>query len=99
MCAIIGIYAYYSVGPCPGREELRHIRNYMAVRRLDGKGEWYAADDRIALPHRCLAIIDLTYEAVQIMTGANVNQLIKLVVYRSGVWAKPWTNHVVQGTA
>ncbi|MGR8934978.1 MAG: asparagine synthase (glutamine-hydrolyzing) [Gammaproteobacteria bacterium] len=67
MCGIVAIYNYRDRAGAVDREELRAIRDYMAARGPDGKGEWYAADNRIGLGHRRLAIIDLSERGAQPM--------------------------------
>jgi len=71
MCAITGIYAYSSSAPNPNKRELRAMRDHMAVRGPDGKGEWYSKDQRIIFGHRRLAIIDLSDRAAQPMRSAD----------------------------
>lgn len=67
MCGIASIYAYHYASPPVNREELRTIRDHMTSRGPDGKGEWYSNDNRIALGHRRLSIIDLSDNAAQPM--------------------------------
>ena len=71
MCGIAGIYAYHNAAYPVDREELRGIRDHMAARGPDGKGEWISADQRVALGHRRLAIIDLSERAAQPMASAD----------------------------
>ena len=59
MCGIAGIFAYHYAAPPVDREELRAIRDHMAARGPDGKGEWFSGDGRFGLGHRRLAIIDV----------------------------------------
>jgi asparagine synthase (glutamine-hydrolysing) len=71
MCGISAIFSYHSAAPPLDRVELRAIRDHMAARGPDGKGEWYSADGRVGLGHRRLSIIDLSDRAAQPMAGAD----------------------------
>lgn len=71
MCGIAGIFAYQNAAPPADRGELRVIRDHMAARGPDGHGEWFSMDDRVALGHRRLAIIDLSDRAAQPMVSAD----------------------------
>ena len=66
MCGVVAIYAYHSRAPDVDREELRLIRDHMAARGPDGRGEWFQGG-RVALGHRRLAVIDLSEAAAQPM--------------------------------
>lgn len=70
MCGIAGIFAY-SAGSPVDRLQLRTIRDYMASRGPDGQGEWFSADNRLALGHRRLAIIDLSDRGAQPMCSED----------------------------
>jgi asparagine synthase (glutamine-hydrolysing) len=67
MCGVAGIYAYRPSAPRVDREELRRIRDHMAARGPDGKGEWFSESGRLALGHRRLSIIDLSDRGAQPM--------------------------------
>jgi len=67
MCGVAGVYAYHPNAPQIDREELIKIRDHMASRGPDGKGEWYSSDGRVGLGHRRLSIIDLSDKASQPM--------------------------------
>lgn len=67
MCGIAAIYAYNYPALDVDRRELRAIRDHMAARGPDGKGEWYSQDQRVGLGHRRLAIIDPDERANQPM--------------------------------
>lgn len=69
MCGINGLFAYHYAAPGVDRGELRRTRDAMRARGPDGAGEWFAADDRVALGHRRLAIIDLDTRADQPMVS------------------------------
>jgi asparagine synthase (glutamine-hydrolysing) len=71
MCGIVGILALGSGRPPVDRAELIAIREAMAHRGPDGAGLWLAADGRVGLAHRRLAIIDTTASANQPMVSAN----------------------------
>lgn len=71
MCGIAAIFAH---GPNaePVRErELLAIRDAMIARGPDGSGLWVAADRRVGLAHRRLAIIDLSAAGAQPMSSAD----------------------------
>jgi asparagine synthase (glutamine-hydrolysing) len=71
MCGVAGIFAYHYAATPVDRDELRAIRDHMAARGPDGKGEWFADNYRVALGHRRLAIIDLSDRASQPMASAD----------------------------
>jgi asparagine synthase (glutamine-hydrolysing) len=71
MCGIAGIYAYHYAANPVEHAELRRIRDYMAARGPDGLGEWYSRDQRVALGHRRLTIIDLSERGAQPMASAD----------------------------
>ena len=75
MCGVAGIYAYHYAAPPVDRDELRAIRDHMAARGPDGKGEWYSDNNRVGLAHRRLSIIDLSDRAAQPM-GSVDGQLV-----------------------
>lgn len=67
MCGIATIFAYAETAPSIDRMELRSIRDDMKLRGPDGCGEWFSRDDRVAMGHRRLSIIDLSDKAAQPM--------------------------------
>src|SRR5438477_7642447 len=67
MCGINGIFSYRDSAPLVDRTELIAIRDAMAPRGPDGAGEWISADQRVALGHRRLAIVDLSEAGAQPM--------------------------------
>ncbi len=71
MCGIAGIFAYHYAATPVDRDELRAIRDRMAARGPDGKGEWYSGDNRVGLGHRRLSIIDLSERAAQPMASSD----------------------------
>lgn len=76
MCGIAGIFAYHNAAPPVDREELRRIRDRMAARGPDGKGEWVSEDGRVGLGHRRLSIVDLNERAAQPMASADGQTVI-----------------------
>lgn len=76
MCGIAAIYAYDDRALDVGLAELRGIRDHMAARGPDGKGEWYSGDRRVGLGHRRLAIIDPDSRAAQPMLSADGKRAI-----------------------
>jgi asparagine synthase (glutamine-hydrolysing) len=71
MCGIAGIFAYHYAALPVDRDELRAIRDHMAARGPDGKGEWVSENNRVGLAHRRLSIIDLSERAAQPMASAD----------------------------
>jgi len=67
MCGIAGIFSYSASAPAIDRGELRSIRDHMQARGPDGFGEWFSGNERLALGHRRLSIIDLSDRASQPM--------------------------------
>ena len=76
MCGIAGIYSYGVVAERADYAELRRMRDHMAARGPDGKGEWQSTDGRVVLGHRRLAIIDLSNDAAQPMQSADGDLVI-----------------------
>ncbi|HEX6979639.1 MAG TPA: asparagine synthase (glutamine-hydrolyzing) [Alphaproteobacteria bacterium] len=71
MCGIAALFAYGDSAAPVELAELRAIRDRMAARGPDGAGEWRSADERVALGHRRLSIIDLRAVADQPMVHGN----------------------------
>jgi asparagine synthase (glutamine-hydrolysing) len=71
MCGIAGIYAYHYVANPVDRAEVRRIRDHMAARGPDGRGEWYSNDERVGFGHRRLTILDLSERGAQPMSSAD----------------------------
>jgi asparagine synthase (glutamine-hydrolysing) len=67
MCGIVGIYAYGNASAPADPNELIRMRDHMRRRGPDGAGAWSSADQRVALGHRRLAIIDLSERGAQPM--------------------------------
>lgn len=76
MCGIAGIYAYHYAANPIDVTELQGVRDHMAARGPDGRGEWISSDRRVGLGHRRLAIIDLSANAAQPMTSADGSAVI-----------------------
>ncbi len=67
MCGIVGIFAYHGSAPPVDQAETLKIREAMQSRGPDGAGLWISADNRVALAHRRLSIIDLSEAGAQPM--------------------------------
>jgi asparagine synthase (glutamine-hydrolysing) len=67
MCGIAGIFAYHHSAPPVKVEEIVKIREAMRSRGPDGAGLWTSPDQRLALAHRRLSIIDLSEAGAQPM--------------------------------
>jgi len=76
MCGVAGIFSYHYAAQQVDREELRSIRDHMIARGPDGKGEWFSQNNRVALGHRRLAIIDLSENAAQPMVTKDDQYVI-----------------------
>jgi asparagine synthase (glutamine-hydrolysing) len=74
MCGITAIYAFRDTAAPVDESELIRIRDRMIPRGPDDAGLWRAADGRVGLAHRRLAIID---------TGASGHQPMRS---RDGRW-------------
>jgi asparagine synthase (glutamine-hydrolysing) len=71
MCGLNGILRLTESAPAVDRAELVRTRDAMAARGPDGAGEWIAADGRIGLGHRRLAILDLSPAGAQPMASED----------------------------
>ena len=67
MCGVAGIFSYRFDAPPVNRQELRTLRDSMALRGPDGAGEWYSPDGRVGLAHRRLSFLDLSENGSQPM--------------------------------
>lgn len=77
MCGIAGIFSYRPDAPRVDTDELLRIRERMRARGPDGAGLWCAEDERVALAHRRLAIIDLSDAGAQPMADPETgNQIV-----------------------
>src|SRR5260370_23019126 len=71
MCGIVGIYSYHAVADPVDRQELIRIRDHMAARGPDGRGEWHSGSHQLSLAHRRLSIIDTSDPGAQPMASAD----------------------------
>jgi asparagine synthase (glutamine-hydrolysing) len=72
MCGIAGAFQYAAGEPSPALAgEVAVVRESMAARGPDGKGEWSSADGAVVLGHRRLAVIDLSERGAQPMHSAE----------------------------
>ncbi len=76
MCGISIIYAFGEDAPPADGDELQRVSDWMRRRGPDGSGIWRAADGRVAMAHRRLAIIDLSDDAAQPMASADGRYVI-----------------------
>lgn len=58
MCGIVAVYSYHPKARKINKDEVITIRDFMSNRGPDGKGLWCSDNQRIALAHRRLAVID-----------------------------------------
>jgi asparagine synthase (glutamine-hydrolysing) len=75
MCGICGVFRYQSSAGLD-LDALRQIRDTMAKRGPDGRGEWQSTDGRVWLGHRRLAIIDLSERGAQPMQSEDGNVVV-----------------------
>ena len=71
MCGINLVFAYDGAAPPVAHDELVRVRDAMVARGPDGAGAWIAADGRVGLAHRRLAIINLSPSGAQPMALAD----------------------------
>lgn len=76
MCGIAAIFSYHYCAVPVDRAELCTIRDPMLKRGPDGCGEWFSEDNRVALGHRRLSIIDLSERAAQPMANADATLVV-----------------------
>ena len=69
MCGITAIFAYGANAAPVDRDELEAITESMRTRGPDAGGTWVSDDGRVGLGSRRLAIIDLSDEGTQPMSG------------------------------
>lgn len=70
MCGIVGMMALEG-STLEGARHLPRMRDVMAHRGPDGAGIWLSPDDRVALGHRRLSILDLSESAAQPMSNED----------------------------
>lgn len=71
MCGIVGVMRFSNNAPPIDPARLASMRDTMTHRGPDGAGLWISPDQRIALGHRRLAILDLSPAAAQPMRSAD----------------------------
>jgi len=71
MCGLNGIYAYNIAAGVPDEHELLASRDHMVSRGPNGFGSYRSADERLALGHRRLSIVDLSDRGAQPMADAT----------------------------
>lgn len=71
MCGVVAVYAYNTQAPFVDRDSVLQARDRMQSRGPDGAGLWMAQDQRVALAHRRLSIIDLSENGSQPMMSAD----------------------------
>ncbi|HZU38531.1 MAG TPA: asparagine synthase (glutamine-hydrolyzing), partial [Gemmataceae bacterium] len=70
MCGIVGMLALPG-STLGGAPHLLRMRDALAHRGPDGAGAWVSPDDRVALGHRRLSILDLSESAAQPMSNED----------------------------
>ena len=75
MCGIATIFRYGSRTEVSD-EELSNMRDCMAPRGPDGRGQWISNDRRVGLAHRRLAIVDLSERGAQPMHGGDGTSVV-----------------------
>src|SRR5262249_11669323 len=78
MCGIAALVAYHYAANPVDRAELQKMRDHMAARGPDGAGDWHAADGRVGLAHRRLAIIDLSERGAPPMASEDGRTVVVL---------------------
>jgi len=71
MCGINGILRLSESAPPVDGDELLRTRDAMTARGPDGRGAWIAADGRVGLASRRLAILDLSEAGAQPMASGD----------------------------
>ena len=73
MCGITTIFSYGERAPIVDKKELTAIHNNLAPRGPDGEGVWIAENQKLAMAHRRLSIIDTTDNGAQPMVNADAS--------------------------
>ena len=73
MCGITTIFSYGENAPVIDKKELTAIHNNLTPRGPDGEGVWIAENQRLAMAHRRLSIIDTTESGAQPMVNADAS--------------------------
>lgn len=76
MCGIAGAFSYGAKGRAIPVNRLLAVRDRMSHRGPDDAGLWKSRDQRVALAHRRLSIIDLSYAASQPMASHDGRYVI-----------------------
>jgi asparagine synthase (glutamine-hydrolysing) len=76
MCGVAGYVCLSNSQKAPPSRSLAVMAKLLAHRGPDGNGEWRRLDHRVGLCHQRLAIIDLSKEASQPMTGKEESKLV-----------------------
>lgn len=76
MCGIAAIFTYAARGAPVDPGELSRIHDSMRARGPDDQDVWYAADRKVGLSHRRLAIIDLSPGGHQPMVSEDGTRVI-----------------------
>jgi len=67
MCGIAGIFSWSENAPPADRNALGIMHDRLQPRGPDGDGKWFGENERVALAHRRLSIIDLSEAGTQPM--------------------------------
>ncbi len=71
MCGVVAVYAYNTHSAPIDSSSVLQARDRMQSRGPDGAGLWMTQDQRVALAHRRLSIIDLSENGSQPMMSAD----------------------------
>jgi asparagine synthase (glutamine-hydrolysing) len=76
VCGIGGFVCFAGSRARPSARVLAAMSELLAHRGPDGHGEWISPDGRVGLCHQRLAIIDLSDDAAQPMTGEDGSKIV-----------------------
>jgi asparagine synthase (glutamine-hydrolysing) len=100
MCGIAGLLADPGRPEAIAAETIRRMGDSLAHRGPDDRGEWIDAEQRIALAHRRLSVVDLSAAGHQPMAshcGRYVvvynGEIFNHVELRAGLGDLPWRGH------
>jgi len=71
MCGLAALFAYGASAPPVDRGQLNAIHDRQAPRGPDSEGIWISDNNRVAMSHRRLSIIDLSEAGAQPMTSQD----------------------------
>ena len=71
MCGFTTIFSYGENAPLIDKKELTAIHQNLAPRGPAGEGVWIAKNQRLAMAHRRLSIIDITESGAQPIVNAD----------------------------